>query len=416
MPGSMESTIKNYSKNLKKTAAGVEIGYQGTQATNTAAEKTKLSLLGSLGADGTYGPQDDPYGANSPFTKTAGGMQIFDPEKSGTSVLDDKAGDKFELTNLLGLGKKGKKASKKGKKLGVDYVESRMKKQGLNPTDYDPALIKEIGDNPSLVGGGNGRVNRNNRQLVQNVKENLVNPTKYSEAFFNTSMGRTASMQQAMAEQLVNQSGPLYEKIHRQITAPIHDGAVQLGRESLNVLRQMIGRGGSARRAGLREAMELSNALDVRTQLSDAMKESELQLFNTSNAFAQQVSAFNVNLVESLPMISRDYQNSLQALNEFYTSSVVPAVSALRASAFKAKMQLEQAKMRKRLAMTQIATGIASSGLDSFGGLAGSNAMGGLAGGGLSGASGTSGMTGASNMAGSGGGGTGGLGSTSGMA
>lgn len=368
MPGSMKSTIKKYGKDLKNTAAGLEIGYQGTQKTNTAAEKTKLSILGSLGAEGTYGKQDDPYGANSPFTKMGSGMQIFDPDKTGSSVIDREAGNEFELTNLLGLGKKGKKAAKKGLGLSTSYVEQRMRKQGLDPSKYDPSLIQKIAENPNMVGTGKGRSNRNNLQITQNVKDNLVNPTKYSEAFFHTSMGRTASMQQAMAEQLVNQEGPLYEKIHRQIMAPIHDGAVQLGRESLNVLRQMIGRGGSARRAGLREAMELSNALDVRTQLSDAIKESELQLFNTSNAFSQQVTAFNVNLVEALPMISRDYQNSMQALNEFYTSSVVPAVSALKSSAFKAKMQLEQAKMRKRLALTQIVTGTIAAGASGFGG------------------------------------------------
>jgi hypothetical protein len=103
--------------------------------------------------------------------------------------------------------------------------------------------------------------------------------------------------------------------------------------------------------------MELSNALDIRTQLSDALKESELRMFNTSQVFAQQVTAFNVNLVESLPMISRDYQNAMQSLNEFYTSSVVPAVTALRYSAFKAKMSLEQEKMKRRLAKQQAIMG-----------------------------------------------------------
>ena len=334
--------------------------------TEQRAEQTKMSVLGSLGAPGTYGDNLDD--SINPY-KEIGGMQIFDPSSvMKTATSSPKSAVDSELAQISSV-----VPSRFKRPTTRDELDKLLKKTKTDISQFSDEAINAYlagqGGSNEIMGTAtkSGKYYRKigaGQQILDATKDlskGLVDPTSYSAAFFKTSIGRTMSAQQAIAQQLVEQKGPLYEKIERAITAPIFDGAAQLGRATMIDLRNMASRGGAARRTALQEATNIAAKLEVRSMVTESLKDAQLKLFNTGQQFGQAVAAFNIDMTDALPMISQQHLSAMKALNDYYTTVVTPTTLNLHGSAAKIRLQIEKERQQAKFSKTMMIAGAAMS-------------------------------------------------------
>lgn len=328
------------------------IHHFGSNFRAVEAQRARSLLHGALGAPGTY---EKSY---EDFVKANRGLFREGP---GGSLIPRNAGNLFydkehpELRKLRGAISPSK---------GLSYEEAVARR------DYAAIEAMHIDADQQLKA----------HSLA--TSRTIPHPGKILSANAPTREFRLVSFLTAQADQLARREGPLYESLTQSVLGPIYQGAAQLTRESAVQISRMVARGGSARRAGLAEALKMRAQENINRDRANNVFQAKLALEQFAIQNAKSQLAFNQAWIAGLPGINDAFVGLQTNLANFYNSTIVPTTIGVAGENFNSasaviQMQMEEDNAKFNRIMGGIIAG-AGLGAAAFGGPAAAGATSGF--------------------------------------
>lgn len=250
---------------------------QTEKARSISAERTKLSVLSALGQEGTYGPN-----------------------ATGTNLSDS---DSVFMTEAKGLARADQSLAQFGPNAKVG--EMGMIRKGSKRTG-DWTLDPDTGK------WGQADVEEKTQAIYQKgLRQGIVDPDAYTDAISNSALFRIQSQQVAEAEQLLNQEGPLWDRLNNSTYGVISETAALALRDTMRQIKNSMAKGGSARRTGANEFRVIQAAERARYEQGQATFKANLQLRDTIVSNADRVTRGAQSFVDSLPLLNESYRTAM---------------------------------------------------------------------------------------------------------
>jgi len=296
---------------------------ENQQQQDAASEQAKnLTLLG-LGSPGTYEQSYSDFAASYP-----GGQAALTAQQS--DIYNTSANDLLKLQNMFPA-QGGDISWLKGKSPAVlnNYLQNQLGiSQGIS--GLDPTAVQQFLANPTT-----GPIQSNTTHagksgassLIANANlPPIIDPTKYSTSVLNSPQGREVSYLTAQSDQLIRQQGPLWDQMSQSVLGPIYQGAAALQKQSAQQISEQIARGGSARRQGLGDALQMQNQEAINADRSNQLWNANLSLnqFAINNARSQLL--FNQAWTSNLPGVRDAYNQAMTSLTDFMSSTIIPSM------------------------------------------------------------------------------------------
>lgn len=281
------STKELYKKSNLLSAAGIETVEAG-QARALAAEKARMNLFSSLGQEGTYGTPGTP---GAPAVSVPGATNYYDPNDTF-----GEAGSKLADAQFRGGGRTP----------GFMAWESRA---------------------------------------------GILDPEKYAAEVKKTSLYRQASQRVAEAEQLVNQEGPLWNKLQNATYGVLLQGTAMAKREDARAALSARKRGaGGASQPERERAVQAQANARHNYELTQNLFRANVEMFDLVRK--NQVNALNYagSVFESLPELRSGFQNTMAEFAKLQAGTAIPmAQEALQSGYMAADMQAKPTALQRVL-------------------------------------------------------------------
>ena len=302
-----------YQKQNLLSAAAIETVEAG-KARAESAEKARMNLFSALGQPGTYGTPGTP---GAPAVSVPGAVDYYDPNDTYA-----EAGSKLAEAQFRGGGKTA----------GFGAWESRA---------------------------------------------GILDPDKYAEEVKKTSMFRQASQAIAESEQLINQEGPLWNKIHNSTYGVLLQGTAMAKKEDARSRMSARKRaGGGASQPERERAIESQANARHNYDLTQKTFLANIELFNLVRDNRRKALQYAGSVFESLPELRAGFQNTMSEFAKLQAGVAIPMASEALSSGYVASdMQAKPTALQRVLGGVIGAIGGYSGG----GGLTGA-ALGGLMG------------------------------------
>lgn len=314
-----------------------------TKQRTAAAERASLGVFTGLGAPGTYEQPYEEFAVEG--TGTGGGVLTPDVFTSASSSL---SGQVTKLQNLFpaGITKKLLKG-KYGAFPSVSAVQQALRASNVDPSQFSKEAIQEFLKNPTpgqmqgkkyaLRYGGPGQ--------IASLDADVLDPQKYTQTILDSRQGRMVSFLTAQADQLARGEGELYNELQQSILGPVYEGSAAILRESAEDLRKQVARGGSARRQGLAQALELRNREAVNRDRMNAVWNANLTLKQWAIQNAKSQLTFNQGWSQNLAGVRDAFNNTMNTLNQFYANVLLPATEKYADNTFRLAQVRDQGIM-----------------------------------------------------------------------
>lgn len=285
-----------------------QLHHYGSTLRATEAQRARSLLHGALGAPGTYEKSYEDFVSSNRglFKRGPGGALI--PKRSGRLFYEDT------------------------------HPELRRLAAATDPSDANTGAAYQA----SLM-DAEGQLEAHARA----VSKTLPNPKSVLKATVPTREFRLVSFLTALADQLARGVGSLYEELTQSILGPIYQGAATLTRESAAQISRMVARGGSARRAGLAEALKMRAQENINRDRANNLFQAKLALEQYAIQNAQNQLAFNQAYVAGLPGINDAFIGLQTQLSTFYNSTIVPTAIGVAREGANAASQALQLQMEE---------------------------------------------------------------------
>lgn len=172
----------------------------------------------------------------------------------------------------------------------------------------------------SMVPGGEG--SDYYKSYFRQPRTGILDPNASAAQVAGTADFRIMSRMTAEAEQMLGQSGPLWDSFSQSVMGPIIEGAAETYKNSIDIINQNAAKGGSARRTAVSDAAKI-NALEQ----SNRGRAQELWQANLAlQAYARDRATQQVQNNEAfLDSVYRDqYSNAMTAAGNFIAGTAVP--------------------------------------------------------------------------------------------
>lgn len=252
----------------------IEAG-KAAEARTQAAEESRQSVFGMLGAPGTY---------DVPGTPAGGG--------GGTAAAPSFA----------------------------DIYQ----KQDIAP---EAASMVEYGHLNNAAGW----------KFLHGGRKGVLDPTKYAQEIAKSSSFRTQSKLQAQAEQLLSREGEEWQRLEQGTLGKISEDAATAVRESMRELKNDAAKGGTARRAALNEAQKIITIQRANEQRSRQTWQANINLDQYVRNVAMQTQQSNQRFLDNLPGIRQAYSNTMNNLSQMMTQYALPIASAASQRGYQAR-------------------------------------------------------------------------------
>lgn len=282
------SKLANRAQILQETAIGkADIENQLGKEGAVQIERARQGLFDLLGAPGTY---EQDY---EDFVAAGGGPGVGAP--TGQFNLVERTDPSQFPTEAL---------PKKGK--GV-YTKEELKAKKLY--DKTGGLIgAPLPDRATAKG-----------------EAWILDPDAYIKNVSQTRQFRMMSRLTAEADQLMRQSGPLWEQLKQATQNPIIQSSAIGARETQELLARDAARGGAARNRAVQVANQIKANNDMLTERANALWVSNLTVKQWTLDNARFQLAFNQSWVSNLNGIRDSFGAMMQNAQQFYGSQILPA-------------------------------------------------------------------------------------------
>lgn len=322
--------------------AKAELLEQTARAQTQAAEESRSQIELGLGAPGTYETDYETYYRN--LSAPGGtGLQLL-----GGDVYDKTTSDVLRLQQMSGgikgLRKDLSAATTDEQKIAAvkKHLDQKLK---VDSGQFTDAALLEFANNPTRGAfqktsyargvGGPG-------QLAEMETGKILDPQKYAQSVLQSRGGRLQSYLTAQADQIARREGPLWQQLQESVMGPIVEGSTQLMRESSEEIHRMVARGGSARRAGMAEAMKLRAQENINRDRTQALWQSNLALNQWGIENARTQLTFNQAWINNLGGVRDTFNQTMTQMAQFYGSTILPAATNLAAQNY--QLSLSQKK------------------------------------------------------------------------
>lgn len=267
------------------------------QARTRAQEEARLSVLGQLGAPGTYDlPGTEPAGAAPTGAGVTPGSIYAEPTGPGEKAL-----------SVLNVGTGYGSGTKRG-----SVVDLNRRYLGTNYED----LLGERTD--------------------------ILDPDAFAAEVSKTAGFRMRSRLTAEAEQLLAREGDEWTRLNQSVMGTIAEGHLAARAEENRMIKNAAAKGGTARR----NAFILAQQAQVREQTNRARIqdtwEANLRLDSYIKQNANFVEEGNIRFLDNLPQLRDSYVNTMNRLTEMMASTALPAAASASLRGYEAR-----AKARK---------------------------------------------------------------------
>lgn len=295
--GSSSSGVPSASKKLQNRAAlNQEMAAQTANIENqlfkeqtVQTERARQGIFDLLGTPGTY---EDNY---EDFVNAGGGPGVGAP--TGQFGL-------VKVTEPLKLPVEALPGQAKGiyTKSEIALANKYKKTQGLAGQPFDESRTRSEGE------------------------AWMLDPDAYIKNVSQTRQFRMVSRMTAEADQLVRQTGPLWEKLKQSVQNPILQASAVGARETQEAIARDAARGGSARNRAVAVANQIQSNNQILRDRTNALWVSGLAVKQWTQDNARMQLAFNQSWTSNLNGIRDNFTGFMQSAQQFYGAQILPSV------------------------------------------------------------------------------------------
>lgn len=255
---------------------------------NQAGFESNTAVLGMLGQEGTY---SSPVG---------GAAQ---PGYGGVTSAYGAEGSSAGASGLLGGGLNYKSGSMFDTKTG-EYSDQRAGPKGAN--------INQAGDQ---------------------TKTSILNPEKFAQVVSQMPVAQIISRQVAEAKGLTDPSSPFRQSMEQSIKNPIIEAGAETLRESQRMIKNGMAKGGTARRAAMADAQNMSAIESTNRQVGQQMWQANLQF----ESWIRDYQRTTVNAAQAFTngLGVSQYTSAMNAASQFMVETTIPHAVNYQMQAYK---------------------------------------------------------------------------------
>lgn len=210
---------------------------------------------------------------------------------------------------------------------------------------------------------------------------NTIDPEAVSNRVKGSAEFRIRSRMTAEAEQLLAREGALYDRMIKNQVTPVAEALGAASREALKERKQMLAKGGSARRQAFAMEQQLREKENLASKKATEMSNIYTRTDEFARKYAESTLTGNKEWVNNLGGVRDDYVRLANSAHEIMLNSALPnmmkaeeANHKMRAQAHAAKREKGMAVIKGIAAVVMMATGaggMAAGMLGAMGGAAG---------------------------------------------